>query len=98
MSSILNIAKVTSKGQITLPSDVRSMLGVRTGDKIIFINDGQGNVILRNSNLEALERAQEKFARAAEEADLKDEDDLQELIKSVRAERASQVHKKAQHS
>jgi len=30
------LAKVTSKGQITLPRDVRRRLGVRSGDKVLF--------------------------------------------------------------
>jgi antitoxin PrlF len=30
------VAKVTSKGQITLPRDLRRRLGVRSGDKVRF--------------------------------------------------------------
>jgi AbrB family looped-hinge helix DNA binding protein len=33
-------AKITSKGQITLPRDVRHALGVKPGDRIIFERDG----------------------------------------------------------
>jgi antitoxin PrlF len=35
-------AKLTSKGQITVPRDVRRRLGVRTGDKLEFEDDGNG--------------------------------------------------------
>jgi antitoxin PrlF len=35
-------ATITSKGQITIPREVRQMLGVRSGDKLIFENDGGG--------------------------------------------------------
>ncbi len=35
-------AKITSKGQITVPREVRQILGVRAGDKLIFENDGIG--------------------------------------------------------
>jgi AbrB family looped-hinge helix DNA binding protein len=31
-------AKVTSKGQVTIPREVRRMLGVRSGDKLVFEN------------------------------------------------------------
>jgi antitoxin PrlF len=34
------IAKVTSKGQITLPRDLRRRLGVRSGDKVRFQDVG----------------------------------------------------------
>lgn len=33
-------AKVTSKGQITIPREVRRALGLRTGDKVLFERDG----------------------------------------------------------
>ena len=35
-------ARVTSKGQITVPRAVRRMLGVRSGDKLLFESDGKG--------------------------------------------------------
>lgn len=33
-------AKITSKGQITVPVKVRRALGVRAGDKLLFEKDG----------------------------------------------------------
>ncbi len=35
-------ATITSKGQITVPREVRRALGVRTGDKLLFESDGNG--------------------------------------------------------
>jgi len=35
-------AKVTSKGQITLPKAVRQRLGVSDGDEVEFVEDRQG--------------------------------------------------------
>lgn len=35
-------AKVTSKGQITVPREIRRKLGVRAGDRLLFEEDGKG--------------------------------------------------------
>jgi antitoxin PrlF len=35
-------AKVTSKGQITVPREIRRRLGVRTGDRLLFEEDEKG--------------------------------------------------------
>ena len=37
---------LTSKGQITIPKEVRDRLGVREGDRIVFQLDEQGRVVL----------------------------------------------------
>ena len=35
-------SKITSKGQITVPIEVRRMLGVKAGDRLLFESDGEG--------------------------------------------------------
>jgi antitoxin PrlF len=42
----MNIATVTSKGQVTVPIEIRNRLGLKEGDRLAFINDG-GEIILR---------------------------------------------------
>jgi len=41
------IATVTSKGQITVPAEVRETLGLEAGAKLIFAIDDEGNIFLR---------------------------------------------------
>lgn len=43
-------AKVTSKGQFTVPKDVRDALGIAAGDKIIFRVEGNHAVLARTSD------------------------------------------------
>lgn len=34
------LARITSKGQVTVPHEVRRALGVRTGDRLLFEKEG----------------------------------------------------------
>ena len=40
----MSSATVTSKGQITIPRDIRGKLNLHAGDKISFITDEKGKV------------------------------------------------------
>lgn len=39
-------AKITSKGQVTIPREVRRRLGVRPGDRVEFEDDGNGMKVI----------------------------------------------------
>ncbi len=41
------VAKVTSKGQITIPKPIREALSVRAGDRVVFLVRADGVVELR---------------------------------------------------
>lgn len=43
----MTIATMTSKGQITIPADVRAKLGLVAGTKIIFEEMGDGRLLMR---------------------------------------------------
>ncbi len=48
-------ARITSKGQTTIPAEVRERLGLRTGDRIAFIEMEHGYLLLpRNRPVESL--------------------------------------------
>jgi AbrB family looped-hinge helix DNA binding protein len=40
-------AMVTFNGRITLPTDIRKQLGLKTGDKVEFVEIGKGQYALR---------------------------------------------------
>lgn len=48
-------AKLTSKGQVTVPKSIRDYLKLRTGDQLQFIIDQKGYVILMAQNLDISE-------------------------------------------
>ena len=36
----MELAKVTSKGQVTIPVEIRRKLGIKNGDKVLFMEEG----------------------------------------------------------
>jgi len=82
----MELAKITSKGQITIPVDIRRKLGVKEGDKVLFVEEA-GRIYILNSSMEALREAQAAFSGEAERAGLKNEEDVVALMKELRRER-----------
>jgi len=83
----VELAKITSKGQITIPIDIRRKLGVKEGDKVLFVEES-GRIYILNSSMEALKEAQTAFTGEAERAGLKNENDVVVMMKKFRQERA----------
>jgi len=52
-ATIRRQAKVTSKGQITIPLEVRRALGVKAGDRVLF-EGTEGNIQVRSARTESL--------------------------------------------
>lgn len=82
----MDLAKVTSKGQITIPIDIRELLGLKEGSKVLFLKKGN-EIVIKNAAMLALEEIQDEFEGEAERLNLKDEDDVVSMIKEVRKER-----------
>lgn len=85
----MELAKITSKGQITIPVSIRRKLGVKEGDKVLFVEEA-GKIYILNSSMEALKEAQAAFAGEAERTGLKDENDVVAMMKEFRRERTVQ--------
>jgi AbrB family looped-hinge helix DNA binding protein len=47
-------AKVTSKGQVTVPKAVREALGIKEGDAVVFRVEGNRAVLARTANFLSL--------------------------------------------
>ena len=91
----MDLAKVMSKGQVTIPINIRKKLNLKEGDKVIFI-EKDGYTVIANSALIALEQIQDGFEGEVEKLNLKTEDDVVNLVKEVRQEmyEKKQVEKK----
>jgi AbrB family looped-hinge helix DNA binding protein len=84
----MNVAVLSSRGQITIPIDIRRRLGLCGGEK--FYVDEQGkDVIIRNNvhpNVVALRNIQKAMAGEAERVGWKSEEDVVNYCKEIRRE------------
>ena len=80
----MNLAKLSSTGQVTVPVEIRRLLKLKTGDKILFIQDERGAVVIENASINAIRKAQRAFEGVAEEYGFKNEDDVQRYIDEIR--------------
>ena len=78
-------AKVMSKGQVTIPKAVRTVLGVDAGDKVTFIVEG--NVVrVVNAASYAMQLLQQQMAGEAAAVGIGGEADVDALVAQMRAE------------
>ena len=84
-TEFVNDAKVMSKGQVTIPKNVREALGIDVGDRVTFIVDGN-EIRMMNSAVYALKRFQKQMKGEAKKAGFMSEDDIAEWITKARRE------------
>ena len=89
MDVFIDNAKVMAKGQITIPKDVRDVLGVSSGDRVTFIVEGP-TVRMVNSAVYAMQMLQQDMAGEAARAGLTSEEDVNALIREMRSEGAGE--------
>ena len=82
----MELAKITSKGQITIPIAIRKHLGVKEGDKIMFIQEGD-KVVMMNASINALLTAQKEFQGIADELGIYTEQDVVDMVKEIRSKK-----------
>lgn len=84
-NTFVDNAKVMSKGQITIPKDVRDALGVSSGDRVTFIVEGN-MVRMVNSAVYAMQMLQAQMQGEAERTGLTTDEDVMDLVKELRSE------------
>lgn len=80
----MNLAKISANGQITVPAEIRRLLGLKSGDKILFYQKPDGEVVINNASAQALYKAQKAFEGVAEQLGVYNDDDVQSLVDEVR--------------
>ena len=79
----MDLSTVTTNGQVTIPAAIRRLLGIKPGNKVLFFQRANGDIVIGNATIAAIREAQEAFAGAAKDFGWETEDDvLDEVMKS----------------
>ena len=66
-------ATITSKGQVTIPADIRKALGLTAGERVVFTRLDDGTTVMRPKNRSVLElRGMLKPARGKRKVAIQD--------------------------
>ena len=79
------IAKISSKGQITIPVSVRNRLHLNTGDKVLILEEN-GRFYIENAANVAFQHVEEGFRRRCCRGGFKSEDEMQDYMKEIQEE------------
>ena len=78
-----DMARISVKGQVTIPVTIRRMLGLKEGDKVVFA-EKNGSIVLLNANRLAFEEFQRDMAGEAERVGWTSEEDVVNYCKEIR--------------
>lgn len=84
-NNFIDNAKVMSKGQVTIPKDVRDILGIESGDRVTFIVEN-GTVRIVNSAVYAMQVLQNHMVGESKKANLETEEDVMNMVSELRTE------------
>ena len=73
------------RDRVTIPKDIREVLGVASGDRITFIVEGN-TVRIVNSAVYAMQVLQKEMAGEAERSGLTSDDDVMAFVEELRNE------------
>lgn len=80
----MNLAKVSNNGQITVPLEIRRALNLKPGDKVLFMENQEGQITIGNASAQAIFKAQNAFVSVAGKIGLANDDDVQSLVDEIR--------------
>jgi AbrB family looped-hinge helix DNA binding protein len=75
---------VTSKGQVTIPKEVRDSLGIKPGTQVIIEATGNGEAVLRK--VRPVEPRPDRFDRALGASEIKWDGSVDEYMAFIRGE------------
>ena len=94
--AVIDVSRVTLKGQITIPIEFRRKFGINEGDKVVFM-EKDGMLVIVNSNRMAFEEFQQAMKGEAEKVGITNDEDVIAICREARKELSGES-KNAHHA
>ncbi|BBB92653.1 MAG TPA: AbrB/MazE/SpoVT family DNA-binding domain-containing protein [Methylomusa anaerophila] len=75
----IEVSRITSKGQITIPKAIRERLNLAEGDKVAFIEDETGKIIIIKSSAIALREFLDSMSKEVQAKGITEKELLDDL-------------------
>ena len=80
----MDVAKLSSKGQLTIPQNIRNKLRLKQGDKVVFVEEPNGRIYLANASLVVFNELAVSMQGEAAAQCVLTEADVNDLLRDVR--------------
>ncbi|MGB9896245.1 MAG: AbrB/MazE/SpoVT family DNA-binding domain-containing protein [Thermoproteota archaeon] len=87
MEEIEDVTRVSSKGQVVIPKEIRERLGILPGEKVVVIVRGE-EIVLRKARKLSLEELSEKIANVAERRKVNVDKLIDEAVRWARSKQS----------
>lgn len=74
----MEVSRISSKGQVTVPKSIRQLLDLKEGDRVAFVQEN-GKVVITKASLVAFRKLTDAISKEAEEKGITEEDLMQDL-------------------
>ncbi|MFC4075964.1 AbrB/MazE/SpoVT family DNA-binding domain-containing protein [Salinithrix halophila] len=79
----MEVSRISSKGQVTVPKSIRQLLDLKEGDRVAFVQEN-GKVVITKASLIAFQKLTDAISKEAQEKGITEEDLLQGLNRCER--------------
>ena len=73
MAEIIEMGKISSRGQVAIPSDIRSKLGLEEGSKVLFFLEDD-SLLMKKVTTKTFAEITKPLKEAAKKAGMREED------------------------
>lgn len=82
MTELIEIGKISARGQIAIPSDIRTEMGLQEGEKVLFVLEDE-TLLIKKITSKTFAEITKPLKEAASKANMK-ESDASEIIQRFR--------------